>query len=209
MSASKMTVQLSLLSGSNEMLLNTIEEQRIRAHSKTVRDALETISSDSTAKKVVLYGASPAALRFILQRIKGQAPLGQLHIKVHDMPLARAVAVYMAIEVLQVEPTQPHIEGHVLGYISHNNVTPDELMAVGIASYRRQSTSKMYRTLIQQVAWGLVHARYTEQEAGALQVKARQWVEFHDELHAKVMELQSRRRAFDTRRYAAAGEAED
>ena len=191
------TIRLMLDTGIKEVQLGSVDEQRIREHSKTIRTALDNRPSDDKERKVVVFGAAPAALDFVIQRVKGWAPSGSLHIKVHNMPLLRAVAVYEACKALDLEPAQPHVEGHVAGHLAHNTITPDEMMATALASRRYRETDKVYNTLVQQVAWGLVHAKYSEKDAAALQNEAEQWTELHDELDAKVQELKVKRERYD------------
>lgn len=186
--------------GRPDELLDTIPEPRIRAHSASIDRALAAQRiSNATDKTVCLSGAAPAALSYVIHRIAGKKKGRELHIKVHDMSLQRAVAVFEATDVLDVRPAQPHIEGNIIGYISHYVVTPDEMMAVARASVHRRDTSRIFGTLIQQVAWNLVHGRYTEDQATALQNQALEWTDFHHTIDNRMRELQAKRETHDAR----------
>ncbi|KAK0312344.1 hypothetical protein LTR82_013976 [Friedmanniomyces endolithicus] len=179
-------------------LLDTVPEERIRAHCASIDRALATQGDNqSTEKTVCLFGAAPAALIYVIHRIAGKKETRDLHIKVHDMPLERVLAVWEATEVLGIRPAQPHIEGHVIGYISHYAITPEQMWVVAVASLHRRQSSKIFRTLIHQVAWNLVHQRYSEDGAQALQDKAREWPDLHFTIDKKVTELKEKKAIHD------------
>lgn len=167
-------VQLVLQTPTELGHLETIDEDRIRAHSGLADQLLGPKPTEGEAplealtKTITLRGAAPAALKYILERIKKNKTTRILHVKVHDLGLPRAVAIYEAAELLQLQPHQPQIEGHIVGYISHNLVTPEEMIAVHRIFESRQNTSKTWRVLIHQIAWNLVHSRYTGQQADEL-----------------------------------------
>lgn len=166
-------VQLYLQTSTQFGSLDIIDEQRMRAHSLTVDNALGQPAT-SLKQSVTLNGAAPGALKYILERIKNNSKDKVLHIKVHDQGLMKAVAIYEAAELLQLQPAQPHIEGHIVGYISHALVTPEEMVAVHRCFESRVETSKVWRVLIHQTAWNILHQKYTEQQTIALQTTASQ-----------------------------------
>jgi len=186
--------------GKADQLLDAVPEERIRAHSASINRALAPRDDDpSTEKTICLFGAAPAALIYVIHRIAGKKETRDLHIKVHDMQLERVLAVWEATEVLDVQPPQPHIEGHVIGYISHHAITPEQMWVVAVASLRRRQSSKIFRTLIHQVAWNLVHQRYSEDEAQAMQDKAKEWPDLHFTIDKKVVELREKKALHDAR----------
>ncbi|KAK1074976.1 hypothetical protein LTR12_006305 [Friedmanniomyces endolithicus] len=188
------------VAGKPDQLLDTVPEERIRAHSASIDRALAAQGDNqSTERTVCVFGAAPAALIYVIHRIAGKKETRDLHIKVHDMPLERVLAVWEATEVLDVRPAQPHIEGHVIGYISHHAVTPEQMWVVAVASLQRRQSSKIFRTLIHQVAWNLVHQRYSEDGAQALQDKAKEWPDLHFTIDKKVLELKEKKAVHDAR----------
>ncbi|KAK4896476.1 hypothetical protein LTR27_005692 [Elasticomyces elasticus] len=183
-----------------DQLIDTVSEARIREHSATIDGALAAAGDGAELTKTVyLSGGAPAALDFVIHRIAGKQEGRNLHIKVHDMPLVRAAAVFEAVEVLKVRPAQSHIEGHVVGYISHDKVTPDEMMAVTRASYPYRNTIKIFNTLVQQVAWGLVHGKYDEVEANFLHNRSREFSEFCRAVTNRMWELKAKKNEHDAR----------
>ncbi|KAK5675259.1 hypothetical protein LTS10_012020 [Elasticomyces elasticus] len=186
--------------GKPDQLLDTVPAARIREHSATIDGALAAAGENvELTKTVYLSGASSGALEFVIHRIAGRQEGQHLHIKVHDMPLAKAVAVFEAVEVLKVRPAQTHIEGHVVGYISHDKVTPDEMMAVARASFPYRDTSKIFNTLVQQIAWSLVHHKYDEVEANFLHNRSREWSEFCLTVTNRMKELKAKKDQHDAR----------
>ncbi|KAK0296944.1 hypothetical protein LTR54_004762 [Friedmanniomyces endolithicus] len=164
--------------GKADQLLDAVPEERIRAHSASINRALAPRDDDpSTEKTICLFGAAPAALIYVIHRIAGKKETRDLHIK----------------------PPQPHIEGHVIGYISHHAITPEQMWVVAVASLRRRQSSKIFRTLIHQVAWNLVHQRYSEDEAKAMQDKAKEWPDLNFTIDKKVVELREKKALHDAR----------
>ncbi|KAK0302182.1 hypothetical protein LTR01_008916 [Friedmanniomyces endolithicus] len=102
------------------------------------------------------------------------------------MALGRVFAVWEATEVLDIRPPQPHIEGHVISHTSHHTVTPEQMWVVAVASLHRRQTSKIFRTLIHQVAWNLVRHRYSEAGAEPLQDKAKEWPDLQFTIEEKL-----------------------
>ncbi|KAK5714311.1 hypothetical protein LTR17_017242 [Elasticomyces elasticus] len=177
-----------------DRVLDTVPEARIREHSATIDRTLAAAGDNAEQTKTVyLTGGAPAALEYVIHRIAGRQESRHLHIKVHDLTLVRAVAVFEAVEVLKVRPAQTHVEGHVVGYISHDKVTPDEMMAVARASYPYRNAIKIYNTLVQQVAWGLVHGKYDEVEANFLHNRSREFSEFCRAVTDRMWELKAKR----------------
>ncbi|KAK4543865.1 hypothetical protein LTR36_004898 [Oleoguttula mirabilis] len=167
-------VQIYLQTPTEFGSLGFIDEQRIRAHSATIDNALGP-PNGSLQQTVTLTGAAPGALKYIFERIRKNKPNFALHIKVHDQGFLKAVAIYEAAELLQLQPAQQHIEGHIIGYISHAVVTPAELVATHRCFEARQATSKTWRVLVHQVAWNILHGKYAEQAAIDLKLAASQY----------------------------------
>lgn len=103
-------------------LVDVLDERIIVAHSKTIRNAVAAMPPAVT-KDITITGAAPAALRFVTSYIKTLKRKEALHLQVRPLPLIKAIAIYQAVEALQVEPAQPHVEGHIIGYTSHMPIT--------------------------------------------------------------------------------------
>lgn len=187
--------------------LATLDQKRVRANSGTIDRLLDPLPA-SQNHTVTLQGAAPAALTYLLDRIRTKPKSQELHIKVHDQPFAKAVAIYEAAEVLDIKPPQPHIAGFVVGYLSHNKILPDDMLVVHKCFYNRRETYKAWRVMVHQIAWYISTSKYTEQEALELKVAAMKHPELVDAVDQKVDELFPGRRETAERLAAAEAEAE-
>ncbi|KAI7479410.1 hypothetical protein KC357_g4190 [Hortaea werneckii] len=187
--------------------LATMDQKRVRTNSGTLDRLLGSLP-DSSKHTVTLQGAAPAALTYLLDRIRTKPKSQELHIKVHDQPFAKVVAIYEATEVLDIKPQQPHIAGFIVGHLSHNKLTPDDMLVVHKCFYDRRGTCKVWRVMVHQVAWYLATSKYTVDEATELNTAAMQCPELVDAVDRKVDELFPDRRELAERLQAAEAEAE-
>ncbi|KAI6847999.1 hypothetical protein KC327_g2040 [Hortaea werneckii] len=146
-----------------------------------------------------------------LDRLLGSLPDSPkhttLHIKVHDQPFAKVVAIHEAADVLDIKPRQPHIAGFIVGYLSHNKVTPDDMLVVHKCFYDRRGTCKAWRVMVHQVAWWLATSKYTADEAIELKTAATPYPELVDAVDRQIDELFPKKRELAER--LAAAEAEE
>ncbi|KAI7278292.1 hypothetical protein D0864_00043 [Hortaea werneckii] len=187
--------------------LTTLDQKRVRDNSGTLDRLLGSLP-DSPKHTVTLQGAAPAALTFLLDRIRTKPKSQTLHIKVHDQPFAKAVAIYEAAEVLDIKPRQPHIAGFIVGYLSHNKVTPDDMLVVHKCFYDRRGTCKAWRVMVHQVAWWLATSKYTAEEAIELKTAATPYPELVDAVDRQIDELFPKKRELAERLAAAEAEEE-
>ena len=166
-------VQIYVKAGDQRLFRGNINEALIRTHSKRVRDVLNTNQLNALTKEVTLAGAAPAAFDFVIGKIKGVKPPQQLYIKVHDLPLVRAIAVYEATEAMIIEPVQSHIENHIIGWVTHNIVSPDEMVALHKVFYGRRDSSKVWDRLVHHIAWNIVEGKIVNPLGAELEVAAR------------------------------------
>ncbi|RMZ13480.1 hypothetical protein D0862_02321 [Hortaea werneckii] len=187
--------------------LATLDQKRVRFNSGTL-DRLLGFLPASEKQTVTLQGAAPAALTFLLDRIRTKPKSQDLHIKVHDQPFPKAVAIYEAAEVLDIKPPQPHIAGFIVGHLSHNKITPADMLVVHKCFYDRRETCKAWRVMVHQVAWYLSTSKYTAEEALELKRAAMQYPELVDAVDWQVDELFPNKRKFAEQLAAAEAEAE-
>ncbi|KAI7232816.1 hypothetical protein KC330_g5722 [Hortaea werneckii] len=185
--------------------LATMDQNRVRTNSGTLDRLLGSLPASET---VTLQGAAPAALTYLLDRIRTTPKSQELHIKVHDQPFPKAVAIYEAAEVLDIKPPQPHIAGFVVGYLSHNKITPADMLVVHKCFYDRRETYKAWRVMVHQVAWYMATSKDTPDEAFELESAAKQYPELVDAVDQKIDELFPGRRETAERLAAAEAEAE-
>ncbi|EMC90872.1 hypothetical protein BAUCODRAFT_571457 [Baudoinia panamericana UAMH 10762] len=186
-------VQIYLQAHVHHGLLEIVDEDRIRAHSVTISDALGQRDPTKLVKQVTLTGSAAAALKFVLIRVKNKKNKMGLHMKVHDLPLVRVVAIYQAVELLRIRPVQPHIEGHITGHVSHNLVTPEEMIAVHRVFESRRETSKVWRTMVHQLGWYIANDRVSDEDRDALEKAAQALPSLHGEILSKGKELLEKR----------------
>lgn len=143
-------------------LLTTIEEGQVRRHSVTVDSVLTNEGPGGASplvRKITLQGAAPAALKHVMNQIRTHNNQYPVYIKVHDIPFVKALVIFEAVQLLQVTDPQPHIEGHIVGYISHNKLSVEEILAAAKIGYARRDEqtelekSKILTVLIHQTAW--------------------------------------------------------
>ena len=87
-----------------------------------------------------------------------------VRILVHDGTIPRAVMILQAINALELEPVQPHVENHIVGHVSHEKLKPEEMVAIHTAFGHLGEASRIWRVMIHQIAWDSVHEKYTEEE---------------------------------------------
>ncbi|KAI7205401.1 hypothetical protein D0869_01273 [Hortaea werneckii] len=187
--------------------LATMDQNRVRANSGTLDRLLGSLLA-SEKHTVTLQGAAPAALTYLLDRIRTKPRSQNLHIKVHDQPFAKAVAIYEAAEVLDIKPPQPHIAGFVMGFLSHNKITPDDMLVIHKCFYDRRETYMAWRVMVHQVAWYISTSKYTAEEAIELKAAAMLYPELVDAVDQKLDELFPDRREIAAQLAAAEAEAE-
>ncbi|GAB1739796.1 hypothetical protein NU219Hw_g4732t1 [Hortaea werneckii] len=187
--------------------LTTLDQKRVRTNSGTLDRLLGSLP-ESQKQTVTLQGAAPAALTFLLDRIRTKPKSQDLHIKVHDQPFPKAVAIYEAAEVLDIKPSQPHIAGFIVGYLSHNKIAPADMLVVHKCFYDRRGTCKAWRVMVHQVAWYLSTSKYTAEEAVELKRAAMQYPELVDAVDRQVDELFPNKRKLAEQLAAAEAEAE-
>ncbi|RMY65485.1 hypothetical protein D0863_09085 [Hortaea werneckii] len=200
-------VDIYLRTPAQHSKLTTMDQNRVRTNSGTLDRLLGSLPA-SEKHTVTLSGAAPAALTYLLDRIRTKPKARELHIKVHDQPFAKAVAIYEAAEVLDIRPPQPHIAGFVVGYLSHNKITPDDMLVVHKCFYDRRETYNAWRVMVHQIAWYMGTSKYTAEEAIDLKAAATPHPELVDAVDQKIDELFPHKREFAERLAAAEAEAE-
>ncbi|KAH9844751.1 hypothetical protein Tdes44962_MAKER07096 [Teratosphaeria destructans] len=178
-----------------------MNEERIRAASTTINNALDG-RPYTPVKKVEIGGAAPAAFQFVLGCIDEhektkRRPGDKLRIKAHDQPIAKTTAIYEAIEALGIKPSQPHIANHIIGYVAHNTLTPNELATIHRAFVGRRETNKAWRTLVHQTAYYIVYLQDTPEEADALQRAVEPYPQLRHAIEEKMINELLPKKAFE------------
>lgn len=148
------SVQISVSTPSKSGIVSTIDGDLIKKHSATVREIIDA-QQPSLVYNVTLTNVAPAAIGWIIKQVDGHARKKTLYLRVSDLPLLQAVCIEEAVRVLRIEPDQPHIAGHILGYVSHNIVTPSEMVTIHKA-YGNLSDSRIHKALIHDLSYNMV-----------------------------------------------------
>ena len=88
-------------------------------------------------------------MNYVLSAID-QCRDGNLRIIMHRQSLERAIMVLEAINELRIEPDQNHVEGHIVGHISHTKITPSEMVTAHRAFGDVGEASRIWKVLIHQ-----------------------------------------------------------
>jgi len=115
-------------------------------HLYQVRDKFLTITSGINSKRVYPSGAPFAALKFVVDLVIKEGP--RTYIRVRDRPLKMAIALFQAVHVLGLNPTQPHIENHIVGHVSHEKLDAEEIAAMDLAFGAKRLENRCWRTMV-------------------------------------------------------------
>jgi len=112
-------------------LIGVYDTERVKAHSALIRRMLAT-QEPTIMYEVYLDGPTTTieSLKTVLQSIHEvlQDEIYQLRITTRN--LAKAINIHHAIRYLQVEPEQTKATGHLNGYVCHQLINPDEMVAI-------------------------------------------------------------------------------
>ena len=189
-------IQLYLTYGNRTAFLRNVDQTIIKKHSATIRDALQAVDPNAQSKRVKLVNVSPGPLNWVLDRIISHRE--RLHIKVGDRQLHLVVALYETVEALRLEPAQPQIDGHIVGYLAHEKISPAGMKAVNAVFEGRQQTSKFWGVMVHQIARDIqLCTKYTAKEFNELEEEAKKHPSLFAAVNNKVQELQSRQARYE------------
>jgi len=133
-----------------------------RNHLHRIRDKLPTMDSGVNPKKVYMSGAPLAALKFVIEIVIKDGP--KTYIRVRERPLKMAIALLQAVQVLGLDPPQPHIENHIVGHVSHEKLDAEEIAAMDLAFRADGLENRCWRTMVDHLGWLFVKGKWTEAE---------------------------------------------
>lgn len=148
------SIQILVTTGTKTGVVGIMDGDLIKQHSATVRNIVDS-QQPSLVYQVQFTNVAPPAIDWILKKIKANKPNKALYLKVHDLPLIQAICIEEAVRRMRIEPAQPHIEGHILGYVSHNIVTPSEMVTIHKA-YHNISGSRIHKALIHHLSYNMI-----------------------------------------------------
>lgn len=139
-----------------------VSETVVGNHLHQVRDKLLTLTSAANPKKVHLSGAPLAALRFVVELVIKDG--SKAYIRVRDRPLKMAIALFQAVQVLGLDPAQPHIGNHIVGHVSHEKLDSEEIIAMDLAFGVEGLGNRCWRTMVDHLGWLIVKHKWSEVE---------------------------------------------
>lgn len=174
--------------GRNEFVAK-INRALICKHSKVVTDVLE---ANPASQDVVLKAAPKGAVHHVLEFIKkGKQPL---RIGVSHEEFPRAIAILQANNALDVQPEQPQIENHIIWKITQFTITAEMVRTIQRASASLGTGGRVYRAMIQAVAYNVLHNGFTADQKAAIKNVAKEFPTLDQAIQHKVDDLKQRAR---------------
>lgn len=159
-------VQIFLQQANAAGHLMTVDEAIVVNHLEKIRDVVVTMNPRLDTKRVYVTHGASGPLKFVLERVVAQRD--QLYIKIGDRQLKIVIAMYEAMQVLGVKPVQTHFEGHIVGHITHNKLTPEDIEATQKMFGHLRNSSRCWTSLIYQLGWYFAGNLYTDDEASTI-----------------------------------------
>lgn len=172
----------------------SINRDLITKHSKAIKRALDASPS---ATDIVITGAAKGPLEHVIGFIKnGKQPL---RIGVGEEPFPRAIAILQAVNALDVEPAQPQVENRIMYAITQFKMTTEQVHTIEQASNRLGTDSRIYKAMVQAVAYNYLHNGFTPAEKEAMKEAALKYPDLHKMIGGKMKDLQRRREEHEER----------
>ena len=186
-------------------LVGVYDGDRIKAHSARIRSEIATLEPN-IIYRVYIRGPTFESLKVVLQEIdKAQADeVFQITIKTRD--LKKAINIHSAVQYLQVEPEQTKVVGHLHGYISHQLVNPDEMVAVYLAyGDRNRRFHKVFEVMVHDIAWRYLEGNIPQRQGDLLKAATLRYPAIDTAIKDKVIEIrrEKERKAEQARKKAA------
>lgn len=185
------SVKIFALTSSGASPVGTIDASLIARHSGTVREVIATMPAQDSYE-LTIYGVAPAAARWIIDKIATHSGNSKLYLRVADLPLQQGIAIEEAIRAMRIEPAQPHVEGHILGYVSHNIVNANEMLTLHRA-YSGITDSRIYKALIHHLAYNMIGGEIGLAKIDELHEAAQQYPALVTAVEERLKELQVRK----------------
>lgn len=177
-------VEISAFWNGRKIVLANIREDIISRCSVRVRPILA--QQTGTTKGVILTGASPGPLRFVLNHIMVEGE--NVFIKGHKMAsLTQALMVWQACEVLKIQPPQAKLEGWIVQHVAHKKITVAEMQVI---NHVFDKEHRVWKAMVNQIGWLVNDEKYTVSEIEEIVDAALPYDELFKELDNKVNSLQ-------------------
>lgn len=179
-----------------------IDGDLLAAHSIFFRRIKNALGLKTVYKVWVVGETAPTweATKMVLQEINSLKPGKVLNISTSHLGPSLAIQLHRAICYLRIEPVQDQIEGHIKGFLSHQLVSPTEMLEVhayyGAPTHAHHS---IWSTMIHHIAFTWVHGGMTQTKKDALKAAANAHPDLQKALIAKVRELRGIKKGRDKR----------
>ena len=175
--------------GASDQLIGAYDGDYIKAHSAFIRDKLAT-AGPHVIYRVYLEGPTFESLGVVLHEIDKVKKGEILKIIITTRDIKKAINIHSAVQYLQVEPQQTMVEGHINGYLSHQLVTPDEMVAAYTA-YGNPSGRfhKTFETMLSTIAWAQLDQRIPQAQGNALKLAAIRYPALDKAISDKVVQM--------------------
>lgn len=178
-------VDISVAWNGQTNVIARIDEKIITKCSARIRDVLAQ-QPPSATKAVVLTGAAPGPLRFVLNQINNEGE--KIFIKGHKLEsLEQALMIWQACEVLIVEPHQVKFEGWIVQDVAHRKISVREMQVI---NHLFAQQHRVWKAMIYQIGWQINDGQYTVREIEAIAEAAEAYPELLVALDDKVKSLQ-------------------
>ncbi|KAK6443086.1 hypothetical protein LTR95_000603 [Oleoguttula sp. CCFEE 5521] len=182
------SVQDFVQTPSNFGLVDTIDGDLIKRNSDLIRDLVDK-QPKAVKYQVTLMGVAPAAVKHILHHIAAVPKTGKLYLNVHHMSINQAIAIHEAAMLLRLKPEQPQLEGHIIGYASHNVPSPATMII--IHKVYKNASSRIWTTMVHNMCYNFVGEKIPDAQIDALQIAAKQYPDLMQAVDAKIEDLGS------------------
>ena len=170
-------------------LVGVYDGDRIKAHSARIRNEIATLEPN-IIYRIYVRGPTFESLEVVLQEIdKAKADeVFQIIIKTRDFQ--KAINIHTAIQYLQVEPEQSRVVGHLHGYITHQLVNPDEMVAVYLTyGNPHHLFHKVFTVMLHDIAWRQVKGRIPQWQGDLLKEASLRYPALDIAIKNKVIEV--------------------
>ena len=156
-------------------------------------DARNTFAGQTGHKQLDIVGIPPAALNSILtQAFQSGA---KVRIDIANKGFINVVRLLQAIIALDLEPTQPHVEGFVVHQLANKKIEPAQMVLIDDAFGHLGAANKPWRVMVDQIAWDVRNnENHTGDEIKALSTEAQKHPALHSAIGIKVAELDQRKK---------------
>ena len=173
-------------------LVGVYDGDRIKAHSAKLRNMMTAMPS-AAIYRINLYEGDVNSLQYALGEIQAMQQGQYLEITTTTRDLNKAIALHNAIEFLEIEPEQSKIVGHLNGYIAHQLISPEEMIAI----HKNYGTpghphARIWNTMIHTIAYRYVGKKIKRETAELFSIALLRYPELKKALDDKVREFEDR-----------------